>query len=271
MGFGPRGTMAEGGFDNRTAAGAAAASEPILSLVDVTKRYETVTILQDVSLQVRHEEFVAIIGPSGCGKSTLLRMAAGLVSPTSGMVYCEGRPVVGLNHATAMVFQSFALLPWLRTVENVALPLEARGMPLNERIRRATRYLDMVGLKGHGRAFPKELSGGMKQRVGLARALCQEPQMLLMDEPFSALDVLTARTLRDQVLDVRQSPDVPTRTILLVTHSIEEAVYMADRVVAMQADPGRIAGDMVIDIARPRRPDSRAVRERVDELYSLLV
>jgi len=246
-------------------------SEAILSVKDVTKRYETVTILQDVSLEVRDQEFVAVIGPSGCGKSTLLRIVAGLVLPTSGEVYCEGRPVIGLNPATAMVFQSFALLPWLRAVENVALPLEARGLALNERIRRATRYLDMVGLKGHGRAFPKELSGGMKQRVGLARALCQEPRVLLMDEPFSALDVLTARTLRDQVLDLRQAPDVSTRTFVMVTHSIEEAVYMADRVVAMQADPGRIAGDIAIDIPRPRRPDSKAVREQVDELYSLLV
>ncbi len=246
-------------------------SEAILSLKDVTKRYEAVTILQDVSLQVRDEELVAVIGPSGCGKSTLLRIIAGLVPPTSGEVCCEGRPIIGLNPATAMVFQSFALLPWLRAVENVALPLEARGVPPNERIRRATRYLDMVGLKGHGRAFPTELSGGMKQRVGLARALCQEPRVLLMDEPFSALDVLTARTLRDQVLDLRQAPDVPTRTIVMVTHSIEEAVFMADRVVAMQADPGRIAGDLVVDIPRPRRPDSKAVREQVDELYALLV
>ncbi len=246
-------------------------SDPILRLADVTKRYETVTILQDVSLEVRDQEFVAVIGPSGCGKSTLLRIIAGLVPPTTGEVYCEGRPVVGLNPATSMVFQSFALLPWLRAVENVALPLEAHGVAMNDRIRRATRYLDMVGLKGHGRAFPKELSGGMKQRVGLARALCQEPRVLLMDEPFSALDVLTARTLRDQVLDLRQAPDVPTRTIVMVTHSIEEAVYMADRVVAMQADPGRIAGDIAIDIPRPRRPDSKAVREQVDELYSLLV
>ncbi len=245
--------------------------DPVLQLVNVSKRYETVTILQDVSMAVRDQEFVAIIGPSGCGKSTLLRIVAGLTPPTSGSVFCEGVPVLGLNPATAMVFQSFALLPWLRTVENVALPLEARGVPQAERIRRATRYLDMVGLKGHGRAFPKELSGGMKQRVGLARALCQEPRVLLMDEPFSALDVLTARTLRDQVLDLRQSPDVPTRTILLATHSIEEPVYMADRVVAMQADPGRIAGDIHIDIPRPRRPDAPEVREYVDELYSLLV
>jgi NitT/TauT family transport system ATP-binding protein len=246
-------------------------SEPLLSVRHVTKRYERVTILKDVSLEVRAEQFVAIIGPSGCGKSTLLRIIAGLAAPSTGEVHCEGRRVEGLNPATAMVFQSFALLPWLRTVENVALPLEARGVPPAERIRRATRYLDMVGLKGHGRAFPKELSGGMKQRVGLARALCQEPHLLLMDEPFSALDVLTARTLRDQVLDLRQSPEVPTRTIVLVTHSIEEAVYMADRVVAMQADPGRIAGDMRIEIPRPRRPDMRAVRQYVDELYSLLV
>ncbi len=246
-------------------------SDAILQLVDVTKRYETVTILQDVSLEVCDQEFLAVIGPSGCGKSTLLRIMAGLVAPTTGQVYCEGRPVLGLNPATAMVFQSFALLPWLRAVENVALPLEAHGLQLADRIRRATRYLDIVGLKGHGRAFPKELSGGMKQRVGLARALCQEPRVLLMDEPFSALDVLTARTLRDQVLDLRQAPDVPTRTIVMVTHSIEEAVYMADRVVAMQADPGRIAGDIAIDIPRPRRPDSKAVREQVDELYSLLV
>ncbi len=246
-------------------------SDAILQLVDVTKRYETVTILQDVSLEVRDQEFVAIIGPSGCGKSTLLRIIAGLIPPTTGQVYCEGRPVLGLNPATSMVFQSFALLPWLRAVENVALPLEAHGIALNERMRRATKYLDMVGLKGHGRAFPKELSGGMKQRVGLARALCQEPRVLLMDEPFSALDVLTARTLRDQVLDLRQAPDVPTRTIVMVTHSIEEAVYMADRVVAMTADPGRITGDIPIGIPRPRRPDSKEVREHVDELYSLLV
>jgi NitT/TauT family transport system ATP-binding protein len=243
----------------------------LLSLAGVTKRYEAVTILEEVSLRVQDHEFVALIGPSGCGKSTLLRIIAGLIRPSRGEVQFQQRPVTGLNEATAMVFQSFALLPWLRTVENVALPLEARGVPPDERLGRATRYLDLVGLKGHVRAFPKELSGGMKQRVGLARALCQEPLMLLMDEPFSALDVLTARTLRDQVIDIWQSPDIPTKTMLLVTHSIEEAVYMADRVVAMQADPGRIAGEHRIDIPRPRRPDMREVREHVDELYSLIV
>jgi NitT/TauT family transport system ATP-binding protein len=248
-----------------------AVAAPLLSVIGVTKRYETAIVLQDVSLDVREHELVALIGPSGCGKSTLLRMMAGLIPPTSGRILCQGRPVEGLNPATAMVFQSFALLPWLRAAENVALPLEARDVPLPGRLRRAEHYLDLVGLKGHGRAFPKELSGGMKQRVGLARALCQEPLMLLMDEPFSALDVLTAKTLRDQVLDLWQSPDVPTKTILLVTHSIEEAVYMADRVIALRADPGTVAGEFVIDIPRPRRPTAPAVREMVDELYAVMV
>ncbi len=228
-------------------------------------------MLQDVNLQIREREFVALIGPSGCGKSTLLRIIAGLIAPSSGQVLCEGRPVDGLNPATAMVFQSFALLPWLRAAENVALPLEARDVPLPDRLRRAEHYLDLVGLKGHGRAFPKELSGGMKQRVGLARALCQEPRILLMDEPFSALDVLTAKTLRDQVLDLWRSPDIPTKTILLVTHSIEEAVYMADRVVAMRADPGSVAAEFVVAAARPRRPAAPEVREIVDELYAVMV
>ena len=254
---------------NTDARGAAGA--PLVAVVNVTKRYDTATVLQDVNLEVRAHEFVALIGPSGCGKSTLLRIIAGLIAPSGGEVICDGRPVTGLNPATAMVFQSFALLPWLRAAENVALPLEARDVPLPDRLRRAEHYLDLVGLKGHGRAFPKELSGGMKQRVGLARALCQEPLILLMDEPFSALDVLTAKTLRDQVLDLWQSPDIPTKTILLVTHSIEEAVYMADRVITLRADPGTVSGEFAIDIPRPRRPAAPAVREIVDQLYAVMV
>ena len=248
-----------------------AGEPPLVALINVTKRYDTATVLQEVNLEIREREFVALIGPSGCGKSTLLRIIAGLIAPSSGQVLCGGRPVDGLNPATAMVFQSFALLPWLRAAENVALPLEAREVPLPDRLRRAEHYLDLVGLKGHGRAFPKELSGGMKQRVGLARALCQEPRILLMDEPFSSLDVLTAKTLRDQVLDLWQSPEIPTKTILLVTHSIEEAVYMADRVVALRADPGTVAAEFVISAARPRRPTAPDVREIVDELYAVMV
>ena len=245
--------------------------ESLLSLAGVGQQYDSVPILQDVNLEVRRGEFVALIGPSGCGKSTLLRLIAGLATLSSGRIVCQGQPVVGLNTATALVFQSFALLPWLRAVENVALPLEARGVPLAERIRRATRYLDLVGLKGHGRAFPKELSGGMKQRVGIARALCQEPLLLLMDEPFSALDILSAQTLRDQVLDIWQSPEVLTKTVILVTHSIEEAVYMADRVVALSAQPGRVAGERIVGLSRPRRPGGPELREHIESLYALIV
>ena len=250
---------------------ALATDERLLSVMSLSQQYDSVPILQNVGLEVRRGEFVALIGPSGCGKSTLLRLIAGLAPPSSGQIVCQGQPVVGLNPATALVFQSFALLPWLRAVENVALPLEARGVPVAERVRRATRYLDLVGLKGHGRAFPKELSGGMKQRVGIARALCQEPLLLLMDEPFSALDILTAQTLRDQVLDIWQSPEVPTKTVILVTHSIEEAVYMADRVVALKPQPGRVAGEHVVGLSRPRQPGGPELREHIDALYALLV
>jgi len=244
---------------------------PLLRLRDVGRRYDGAVALSGISLDVAHGEFLALIGPSGCGKSTLLRIAAGLAAPSEGEVLWDGRPLAGLNTGAAMVFQNFALLPWLRTIDNVALPLEARGVPLEARQRRAAHYLELVGLAGYARAFPRELSGGMKQRVGLARALCQEPAMLLMDEPFSALDVLTARSLRDQVLELWQSAEVPTRTIVLVTHSIEEAVLMADRVVALHAHPGRLAGEIVVRAPRPRRADSPEVLALVDRLYALIV
>jgi NitT/TauT family transport system ATP-binding protein len=220
---------------------------------------------------VREQELVALIGPSGCGKSTLLRIIAGLMPPTSGAIIVEGRPLVGWNPATALVFQSFALLPWLRADENVGLGLEARGVPRQERFRRAAHYLDLVGLHGHARAYPKELSGGMRQRVGIARALCQEPRVLLMDEPFSALDVLTAQVLRDQVLGLWQSPEVPTKAIVLVTHSIEEAVYMADRVVALAASPGRVVGEIEVGVPRPRRWNAPELQSHIDRLYALMV
>jgi NitT/TauT family transport system ATP-binding protein len=170
-----------------------------------------------------------------------------------------------------MVFQSFALFPWLTVVENVALGLEARGMGVRERLKRAEKYIDLVGLSGYERAFPKELSRGMKQLVGLARALAVEPELLCMDEPFSALDVLTARTVRDLVLDLWTSPKVSTKTILLVTHSIEEAVEMSDRVVVLKANPGRVTETVVLSgLPRPRRGSSAEVRETVDRMYALL-
>jgi len=170
-----------------------------------------------------------------------------------------------------MVFQSFALFPWLTVVENVALGLEARGMPLVERVKRAEKYIDMVGLSGYERAFPRELSRGMKQLVGLARGLALEPELLCMDQPFSALDVLTARTVRDLVLDLWASPEVSTKSILLVTHSIEEAVAMSDRVVVMKPNPGRVT--QIVDLTilpRPRRPDHPAVHDTIDRMYGLL-
>jgi NitT/TauT family transport system ATP-binding protein len=180
-------------------------------------------------------------------------------------------PLAGVNRRAAMVFQSFALFPWLTVVENVALGLEARGLGVHERLKKAEKYIDLVGLSGYERAYPKELSRGMKQLVGLARALALEPELLCMDEPFSALDVLTARNVRERVLDLWSSPELTTKTILLVTHSVEEAVIMSDRVVVMRANPGRIADTVDLGgLSRPRRADTPAVRETVDRMYGLL-
>ncbi len=245
-------------------------SSTLLSLLGVGKRYDSVEVLRDVSLDVRCGEVLALIGPSGCGKSTLLRIMAGLVAPSSGEVRRDGQRLLGRNPDTALVFQSFALLPWLRAAENVALPLEARGVPAPERLRQAERLLEHMGLRGYARAYPRELSGGMRQRVGIARALCQEPRVLLLDEPFSALDVLTAQTLRDQVDDLLRDPAVSTHTAVLVTHSVEEAVYMADRVLALRASPGRLAGAVAIGVPRPRRWGSPELLALVDRLYALI-
>ena len=250
-------------------------TEDFIVIDRVAKVYPTsagpVHALGPVDLAIRRGEFVAIVGPSGCGKSTLLRIVAGVLRPTAGRVLMGGRPLKGVNTRAAMVFQSFALFPWLTVVDNVAVGLEARGLPPRERLKKAEKYIDLVGLSGYERAFPRELSRGMKQLVGLARALAVEPELLCMDEPFSALDVLTARTIRDLVLDLWKSPAVTTKSILLVTHSIEEAVAMSDRVVVLKANPGRIADDVDLrDLPRPRRPDLPAVRETVDRMYALL-
>jgi NitT/TauT family transport system ATP-binding protein len=244
--------------------------EPLVSLVRVGKRYDGAEVLHEVSLDVAPDEIVALVGPSGCGKSTLLRIIAGLIPASSGEVRVNGRPLTGLNPDTALVFQSFALLPWLRAIDNVALPLEARGVPLADRLRRAEHLLDLMGLRGHSRAYPRELSGGMRQRVGIARALCQQPRVLLLDEPFSALDVLTAQTLRDQVADLLHDPAVSTRTAVLVTHSVEEAAYMADRVVALRANPGRVEEVVPIGLPWPRRWGAPELVPFVDRLYGLM-
>jgi NitT/TauT family transport system ATP-binding protein len=232
---------------------------------------ERIRILGPIDLAVFEGEFVSLVGPSGCGKSTLLRIIAGILPPTRGVLRFRDRRLRGVNSHAAMVFQSFALFPWMTVVENVGIGLEARGVGLHERLRRSERYIALVGLSGYERAFPRELSRGMKQLVGLARALAVEPELLCMDEPFSALDVLTARAMRDRVLELWESPEIPTKTILLVTHSIEEAVVLSDRVVVLRANPGSIAETVdLTDLGRPRRLDAARVRETVDRMYGLL-
>lgn len=248
------------------------APKVVVRLERVEQLYDgKIRILGPLDLEIREGEFLSLVGPSGSGKSTLLRIVAGLLRPTRGSVRLGERPLVGVNPRAAVVFQSFALFPWMTVLENVVVGLEARGMGLRERTKRGEKYLDLVGLSGYERAYPRELSRGMKQLVGVARALALEPELLCMDEPFSALDVLTARTLRDLVLDLWGSAQVTTKTILLVTHSIEEAVSLSDRVVVLKANPGRIADSLDLRaLERPRRADSAAVRETVDRMYTLL-
>jgi NitT/TauT family transport system ATP-binding protein len=255
-----------------TAVPAPAARKVLVRLDAVEQLYDRkIRILGPLDLEVRDAEFLSLVGPSGCGKSTLLRIVAGVLRPTRGRVFLGEWPLVGVNRSAALVFQSFALFPWLTVVDNVGLGLEARGLGVHERLKKAEKYIDLVGLSGYERAYPKELSRGMKQLVGVARALAVEPELLCMDEPFSALDVLTARTMRELVLDLWASPEVMTKTILLVTHSIEEAVAMSDRVVVLKANPGRIADTVDLSsLPRPRRPEAPAVREVVDRMYTLL-
>lgn len=251
---------------------AAERAAPLLELKEITKSFPNrIHILGPISLVVEEGEFVVVIGPSGAGKSTLLRTITGLTDVTSGEVLYRGNRVSGVNPKTALVFQSFALFPWLTVMENVALGLEARGLDKPARHARARRYIDMVGMGGYERAYPRELSGGMKQRVGLARALTVEPELLCMDEPFSGLDALTASNLREQLLDIWLSKQIVTSTIILVTHSVEEAVLMGDRILLMAAAPGTILGDHAITLVRPRKRKSAQFEEKLDELYSMIV
>ena len=248
---------------------------PIIELEHITKIYprpdgET-QILADVSLEVMDGELLAFVGPSGCGKSTLLRIIHGLIPASAGVVRYNGRTQEGINLACGMVFQSFALLPWLTVEENVELGLEARHLDAATRRKRAGKYIDKVGLDGQEDAYPRELSGGMKQRVGLARALACEPKVLLMDEPFSALDALTSINLRTELLDLWGEPTLPVDTIVIVTHIIEEAVELADRIVVMAANPGRIVETLKVDLPRPRDKKSAEFAAVVDRVFSLIV
>ena len=227
-------------------------------------------VLEDVNLILREGEMVALLGRSGSGKSTLLRIVAGLLTPTSGEVLWRDRPVHGPAEGVAMVSQSFALFPWLTVQENVELGLEARGVPRAERESRAEAAIDLIGLGGFAGAYPKELSGGMRQRVGLARALVVHPDLLLMDEPFSALDVLTAETLRTDLIDLWSERKLPIRSVLMVTHNIEEAVLMCDRILVFSANPGRVESELRVPFPHPRNRLDPAFRQIVDDIYGLM-
>jgi NitT/TauT family transport system ATP-binding protein len=228
------------------------------------------TVLDDVSLTVRSGEVVALLGRSGSGKSTLLRIMSGLIRPSQGAVRSNGAPLRGANPNLAMVFQSFALLPWLTVQENVELGLAARHVERNERRERVLKAIDIVGLDGFESAYPKELSGGMKQRVGFARAFVLEPEVLFMDEPFSALDVLTAENLRGEIDDLWNAGTFPSKSILIVTHNIEEAVYLADRVVILGSKPGRIRGELSINLPRPHDRSLPRFKVLVDYIYAAM-
>jgi NitT/TauT family transport system ATP-binding protein len=225
-------------------------------------------VLENVNLTLRAGEIVGLLGRSGSGKSTLLRSIAGLITPTGGSVVVRDMPGDDTAHGVSMVFQSFALFPWLTVQKNVELGLEAQGVAADTRRKRTLAAIDLIGLDGFENAYPKELSGGMRQRVGLARALVVQPSVLLMDEPFSALDVLTAETLRTDLLDLWSEGRMPIRAILMVTHNIEEAVLMCDRILVFSSNPGRVIAEIKVDLPQPRRRLDPAFRALVDDIYA---
>ncbi len=229
-----------------------------------------IQVIEPTDLAIVSGEIVALLGPSGSGKSTLLRMLAGLSKPSGGDVLWHGKPIGSQTINVSIVFQSFALFPWLTVLENVEAPLRARGMAAEERRERAHHILDTVGLDGFQSAYPKELSGGMRQRVGFARALVVEPEVLFMDEPFSALDVLTAENLRSELLELWAKKTIPTQSIFIVTHNIEEAVLLADRIIVLGRNPGRVRTDFKVTLAHPRDRKSGPFTQLVDYIYKVL-
>jgi NitT/TauT family transport system ATP-binding protein len=225
-------------------------------------------VLDNVDVSLKDGEIVALLGRSGSGKSTLLRIIAGLIKPSAGEVIYRGEQLTGPADGVAMVFQTFALFPWLTVLQNVEAGLEALGVDPKEGRKRALAAIDLIGLDGFESAYPRELSGGMRQRVGFARALVVDPTILLMDEPFSALDVLTAETLRTDLLDLWIEKRLPTKAVLLVTHNIEEAVFMADRILVFSSNPGRVAAEIKVPFAHPRDRLDPTFRQMVDEIYA---
>lgn len=247
----------------------------ILEAKRITQKYPTpeggeVTVIGDVSVQIREGEFVSLLGPSGSGKSTFLRILAGLIKPTSGEIFFKSNPLSKAKPQISIVFQNYGLLPWLTILENVEIPLISLGISPEERRKRALDVLDLVGLDGFETALPRELSGGQKQRVGIARALVVNPDILLADEPFSNLDVLTAENLRRDILELWQSGRLNTKSIFMVTHSIEEAVFMADTCVIFSKNPARVIGTVKIPLSHPRNTRSKEFLLLVDKIYTLM-
>jgi len=250
-------------------------SEPIIRAQQVEKYYEQpsenrIQVIAPTDLSIVAGEIVALLGPSGSGKSTLLRMLAGLSRPSAGEVYWHAKPIETVRIHVSIVFQSFALFPWLTVLENVEAPLRAAGMAPGDRKERSLKILDTVGLDGFQAAYPKELSGGMRQRVGFARALVVEPEVLFMDEPFSALDVLTAENLRSELLELWHKKTIPTQAIFIVTHNIEEAVLLADRIIVLGRNPGHVRTDFKVTLAHPRDRKGAPFTQLVDYIYKVL-
>ncbi|MGA3031836.1 MAG: nitrate/sulfonate/bicarbonate ABC transporter ATP-binding protein [Terracidiphilus sp.] len=229
-----------------------------------------IQVISATDLDIVPGEILALLGPSGSGKSTILRMLTGLSTPSAGQVYWHGKPIAEAEVNVSIVFQSFALFPWLTVLENVEAPLQARGVAPDQRRERSMKMVDMVGLDGFEAAYPKELSGGMRQRVGFARALVVEPEVLFMDEPFSALDVLTAENLRSELLELWERKTMPTRAVFIVTHNIEEAVLLADRIIVLGRNPGHIRTNFKVNLPQPRDRKSEGFTELVDYIYKVL-
>jgi NitT/TauT family transport system ATP-binding protein len=249
--------------------------QPLIEARQVEKFYGSegdarIQVIAPTDLAVYPDEILALLGPSGSGKSTLMRMLTGLTKPSAGQLFRDGKPMQGACEKASIVFQSFALFPWLTVLENVTAPLKALGMDVDERTERGMKTLDTVGLDGFEHAYPKELSGGMKQRVGFARALVVQPEVLFMDEPFSALDVLTAENLRSEVIDLWQDKKMSTRSVFIVTHNIEEAVLLADRIIVLGKNPGRIRTDFRVELPRPHDRRQPAFARYVDYIYRVL-
>jgi len=254
---------------------AAATVEPIIRAENIEKYYaqpsqNRIQVISATNLSILPGEILALLGPSGSGKSTMLRMLTGLSTPSAGQVYWHEKPIAGAEINVSIVFQSFALFPWLTVLENVEAPLQARGISPDERRERSMKMLDTVGLDGFEGAYPKELSGGMRQRVGFARALVVEPEVLFMDEPFSALDVLTAENLRSELLELWANKTMPTKAVFIVTHNIEEAVLLADRIIVLGRNPGHIRTDFRVQLAQPRDRKSEPFTQLVDYIYKVL-